>query len=159
MTTLPFSPDQLQISYCGIISFQVQNDEDAPLRPADVEQYHFTVQSGLSVAQGDWLRVLLKVNCDAQPIDSEKRLLTGSITTECFFQIAGLDELLQGKSNEPIPQTIAVTAVSIAYSTTRGLLASKASGTFLEGAVLPIVQPAKLLAPDQPTLYNPRFSF
>ncbi len=159
MTTPPFTPDQLQISYCGIISFQVQNNEDAPLRAADVEQYNFTVQANLSVAQGDWLRVLLKVNCDAQATDPDKKPQAGNITTECFFQISGLDDLLQSKANEPIPQPISVTAVSIAYSTTRGLLASKASGTFLEGAVLPIVQPAKLLVPDQPVLQNPRFSF
>lgn len=159
MTTTPFNADQLQISYCGIISFQVQNDEDAPLRATDIEEYHFTVQANLSVAQGDWLRVLLKANCDAQAVDPDTKPKEGSITTECFFQIVGLDELLQSKPNEPIPQPIAVTAVSIAYSTTRGLLAAKASGTFLEGAVLPIVQPAKLLAPDQPVLQNSRFSF
>lgn len=159
MTTSPFTPDQLQISYCGIISFQVQNDEGTPLRAADVEQYHFTVQANLSVAQGDWLRVLVRVNCDAQATDPDIKPQAGSLTTECFFQIAGLDELLHSKPNEPIPQLIAVTAVSIAYSTTRGLLTAKASGTFLEGAVLPIVQPAKLLAPNQPVLQNPRFSF
>jgi hypothetical protein len=159
MASLQFSADHLQIHYCGIISFEIRNEDDSPLRPKDIEQYHFTVQTKLGVAQGNWLRVLLKVDSEAQAKEKDNVRLKGSITTECLFQIVGLDELLQNKPNEPIPQPIAVTAVSIAYSTTRGLLASRASGTFLEGAVLPIVQPVKLLAPEQPVLQCHRFNF
>lgn len=158
MTPPQFNPDHLQIHYCGIISFEVQNDEDVPLRPNDIDQHQFTIQSKLSVGEGNWLRVLLKIDCEAQTKEKDRVPLKGAITTECLFQIEGLDDLVRTKK-EPIPHLMGVTAVSIAYSTTRGLLASRVSGTFLEGAVLPIVQPTKLLAPEQPVLRNLRFSF
>ena len=65
-----------------------------------------------------------------------------------LFRYAGLDELRRGGA---LPLPLAWTAVSLAYSTVRGMLQVKLAGTSFAHVVLPIVPPQQLWQPAPPT--------
>lgn len=76
-------------------------------------------------------------------IEDEKREL-GKIVTWTEFTIENIEDFIivkEGVENLILPVHAATALVSIAYSSTRGLLIGKASGTILGIIPLPIIDP------------------
>lgn len=94
-----------------------------------------------------------------QRIDSEKRLVTVvlnisvannpkneqvyfNIITGCTFELEEIESLIDEKTQlVNLPEQVAVLLNSISISTTRGIMFSELKGTYLQGAILPIVDP------------------
>lgn len=68
-------------------------------------------------------------------------IVLGALSVSCIFEIDNFDEVIKieenGKLN--IPQQLIETLNIISISTTRGVMFSTFKGTFLHGAVLPII--------------------
>jgi hypothetical protein len=75
--------------------------------------------------------------------NDDHSLILGALSVSCIFEIANFDEVIKieenGKLN--IPQRLIDTLNIISISTTRGMMFSTFKGTFLHGAVLPIIDP------------------
>lgn len=71
----------------------------------------------------------------------------GSLSVSCVYEIANFDEVIvtieEGKFDMPQPMIDMLNGISI--STTRGVMYSTFKGTFLHGAVLPIVDPKQFV--------------
>ncbi len=66
----------------------------------------------------------------------------GSIDTSCNFQIQNMEDFVAKKTGlVELPEQTIITLNSIAISTTRGIMFSELKGTYLHGAILPIVDP------------------
>lgn len=67
----------------------------------------------------------------------------GSLSLSCIFEIANFEEVVKIESNGrlDIHNQLIETLNSISISTARGILFSTFKGTFLHGAILPIVDP------------------
>ena len=72
--------------------------------------------------------------------DEQKNKKLGEITTIGEFEILNLDELKQGE-NALIPTELLAMFVGIMIATVRGMLIVKSSGTILERAIIPILNP------------------
>ncbi len=67
----------------------------------------------------------------------------GTLSVSCIFEIVNFKDVIKieadGKVN--IPEQLTETLNSISISTTRGVMFSTFKGTFLHGAVLPVINP------------------
>ncbi|TVR81953.1 MAG: hypothetical protein EA412_02285 [Chitinophagaceae bacterium] len=75
--------------------------------------------------------------------NDDHSVVLGTLSVSCIFEIANFEDLIKvdadGKVN--IPQHLIETLNIISISTTRGVMFSTFKGTFLHGAVLPIINP------------------
>jgi len=72
----------------------------------------------------------------------------GSITASCTFEIANIHEFKDKKSTRFLfPDTFLITINAITISTTRGIMFNQFKGTFLQNAILPIVDPRSYTKP------------
>jgi hypothetical protein len=73
------------------------------------------------------------------------------LSVSCIFEIANFEDVIKleadGKVN--IPQSLIETFNIISISTTRGVMFSTFKGTFLHGAVLPIIDPKQFQVGSQ----------
>lgn len=75
----------------------------------------------------------------------------GSISVSCIYEIVNFDDVIKteadGRVN--IPEKLIETLNIISISTTRGVMFSNFKGTFLHGAVLPIIDPQQFQTRSQ----------
>lgn len=78
-------------------------------------------------------------------------VVLGSISASCIYEIVNFDEVIKteadGRVN--IPEKLIETLNIISLSTTRGVMFSYFKGTFLHGAVLPIIDPKQFQTRSQ----------
>jgi hypothetical protein len=74
--------------------------------------------------------------------------LLGSMSVSCIYEITNFDEIIRVESNGNVnvPDRLIETLNIISLSTTRGVMFSTFKGTFLHGAVLPLLDPKQLNA-------------
>ena len=122
-------------------------DDTLPVIVA-VPKYKFKVTSTLlfNQDQPDLLRVDMQLEATARPAGTSRTAVKASarITVAVIFQYDGLEALQ--KSGE-LPIDLGWTAVSIAYSTVRGIFQARLAGTSFDKALLPIVSPQSLWQP------------
>lgn len=73
--------------------------------------------------------------------NDDHSLVLGALSVSCIFEIVNFDEIIKIEDNGKldIPQRLIETLNIISISTTRGVMFSTFKGTFLHGAVLPII--------------------
>ena len=91
----------------------------------------------------------------------DKANILGSILVNCIFAIENFDMVV--KKIDPqkydIPDEIIDLLNSISISTTRGVMASLFKGTFLHGAVLPVIDPKSLSKKREPKKQKSRQAY
>lgn len=70
-------------------------------------------------------------------------VVLGALSVSCIFEILNFDDVIKVETDGKvdIPQRLIETLNIISISTTRGVMFSTFKGTFLHGAVLPIIDP------------------
>ncbi|HVA98726.1 MAG TPA: hypothetical protein VNG53_07505 [Bacteroidia bacterium] len=70
-------------------------------------------------------------------------IVLGSLSVSCIFEITNFDAVIKIETNGKIdiPQKLIETLNIISLSTTRGIMFSAFKGTFLHGAIMPIIDP------------------
>lgn len=111
---------------------------------------NLTVGTEFSYARDtNYLSIRLKLQ--VQPVDAEDRMLPleGRFHTHFGFAIENLEELLEpaAPSGEQLPNfMLTLSLLSVAYSTSRGMILGKVAGTVFEGYCLPLMDARELLA-------------
>ncbi len=77
--------------------------------------------------------------------NDDHSLVLGNLSVSCIYEIVNFDVVIKIEENGKldIPQRLIETLNSISISTTRGVMFSTFKGTFLHGAVLPIIDPTQ----------------
>jgi len=75
--------------------------------------------------------------------NEDHSLVLGALSVSCIFEIVNFNDVIKIEENGKldIPQPLIETLNIISISTTRGVMFSTFKGTFLHGAVLPIIDP------------------
>ncbi|MCU0349645.1 MAG: hypothetical protein MUF43_02280 [Flavobacterium sp.] len=75
--------------------------------------------------------------------NEDHSIVLGEISVSCIFEIINFDEVIRIEENGKfdIPPRLIETLNVVSISTTRGVMFSTFKGTFLHGAVLPILDP------------------
>ncbi len=69
------------------------------------------------------------------------------------FEVDNFTDFVQHRDKEQaiLDSKLTLTLLNIAYSTTRGMVLSRTQGTFFDGVILPVIDPAVFLSPVSPT--------
>lgn len=91
-------------------------------------------------------RVFLIVHVTVK--NEEETVVLGNLSVSCIYEIGNFKDVVKVKTDGhmDVPRQLIETLNSISISTTRGIMFSTFKGTFLHGAVLPIIDPKQFQA-------------
>lgn len=126
--------------------------DDAMPTLAGTPRYQFKATAHLLFAenQPELLRVDMQIDASARPARGSN---TPAAKAKARLVVAVVFhyENLQGlRKDNALPAELGWTAVSIAYSTVRGIFQARLAGTSFDEALLPIMSPQKLWQPPVP---------
>jgi preprotein translocase subunit SecB len=118
-----------------------------PNAPNDITAFNFNIRIESKVDAPNKL-VFVIVHIEIK--NDDRSLLLGALSVSCIFEIANFDELIKIDENGKfdISHLLIETLNIISISTTRGVMFSTFKGTFLHGAVLPIIDPKQFQIED-----------
>lgn len=127
--------------------------DDAMPAIAGTPRYQFKATANLLFTenQPELLRVDMQIDVSARPTTSPNKATAkakAQLVVAVVFHYEGLPKLRQ---NNALPVELGWTAVSIAYSTVRGIFQARLAGTSFDKALLPILSPQKLWQPPAAT--------
>ncbi|MBJ2172922.1 hypothetical protein JBL43_01650 [Aureibaculum sp. A20] len=89
-------------------------------------------------------RELVIVTCVINVSDNDTKDKLGHIKASCLYSVEKLEKYIdKEKSTTTLPDDVTVMLNSISISTVRGVMYGMFRGTFLNGAILPVVNPSK----------------
>lgn len=88
-------------------------------------------------------RELVIVTCKITVSDHDTHDKLGHIKASCLYYVEKLNKYFDKKHNTiKLPEEVPVMLNSVSISTTRGVMYGVFRGTFLNGAILPVVNPS-----------------
>ena len=110
-----------------------------------INEFNFNIQIEMKL---DTKQKLMMVFVDIGVKASDTEETIGRCIVCCTFLIANFENMVVKNERNAIdlPQTVIDTLNSIAISTTRGIMFASFKGTFLHDALLPIVDPTRIIA-------------
>lgn len=111
-----------------------------PINSKTLFGFNINVEQGANIDKG-----LAIITISVSIYDEKNKNKLGFLKASCIYGIENLKKFHDKKSNKVIyPDQISFMLNSVSISTTRGLMFSTFKGTFLHGALLPIVDPKGL---------------
>jgi hypothetical protein len=112
--------------------------------PASQDTAVTTFNFNISIeTKADAQKKLVFVIVHVEIRNDDHSLVLGALSVSSIFEIVNFDEVINIEENGKldIPESLIETLTIISISTTRGVMFSTFKGTFLHGAVLPIIDP------------------
>ncbi|MFY7732946.1 MAG: hypothetical protein ACOVSR_05645 [Bacteroidia bacterium] len=117
-----------------------------PNTPVTNFNFNISIES-----RADAVNKLVFVIVHVEIKNDDHSVVLGALSISCIFEIVNFEDVIKveadGKVN--IPQRLIETLNIISISTTRGVMFSTFKGTFLHGAVLPIIDPKQFQVGSQ----------
>jgi len=80
-------------------------------------------------------------------IHEDNVTILGSLKASCIFKIANFNDFFDSETKQvSFPESSITTLNSITISTTRGIMFAQFKGTFLNRAILPVINPQNFVA-------------
>jgi hypothetical protein len=96
------------------------------------------------------------ITCAINIRNNETQEKYGHFKASCLYYIEDIESFIDKKNNTAnFPESIIIMLNSISISTVRGVMYGAFRGTYLNGAILPVVNPSGLKQQDS---YNPNVS-
>ncbi|MFN8310776.1 MAG: hypothetical protein U0T73_12505 [Chitinophagales bacterium] len=110
----------------------------SPTTPLTNFNFNINIESRADVANK---LVFVIVHIDIK--NEDHSYILGALSVSCIFEIVNFEDVIKIESDGQfnIPQGLIETLNSISISTARGVMFSTFKGTFLHGAVLPVIDP------------------
>ena len=133
-----------------MVSFRIKDIEllefslNQPLEPLKNQTiFHFNLGLEQKInPEKKTVQVILKIEISQQ----DKELRLASFSAACTFEVVNLEEYIDKKTSQVnLPENILISFNSITISTVRGIMYSQFKGTFLQNAILPVIDTAALM--------------
>ena len=112
-----------------------------PLKQERIYNFNINIEQRISKEEK-----LVVVITSIEAVHEEDKQCHASIKTSCVFSLENMQDFVEAGSGQiNLPQQFVVTLNSIAISTTRGVMFSNFSGTFMHSVFLPIVNPSSFV--------------
>lgn len=124
-------------------SFDLEKVSKKVIQAIELDQVNFDLKVNFkpdSISQELHINSIIEIYSD-----SSKSNYLGKMTTTGVFTILNFDEIVK-PLNGKFPATVVAMFIGILLSTTRGFLILKTEGTYLEGCILPIINPTSFFA-------------
>lgn len=155
------APDlrQIQLASSFFVECAILNDESDPVLQLGTLKFRLShqIKPAFSAEDNDVL-IDLAVQCQALDEQTGQPLpVSGRFRLRLEFRVANLEEYYEPQLNgsQAPSQELILTLISVAYSTARGLIAAKTTGTVLTGFVLPLLDVRDLLRPASEESHPP----
>ncbi len=129
------------------------NDEAEPVLRPSAANYTIEHKVAPSFNVDDKLVVVdLLTTCTGLDEQDETLTIGGRFRVHLTFEVENLEELLEEhpETGQPYPnEQLILTLISVAYSTSRGMIMSKTVDTVLQGFTLPLLDVRTLGKPAQ----------
>jgi|JI9StandDraft_2_1071091.scaffolds.fasta_scaffold151766_3 hypothetical protein len=141
-------PDKINIIGIKILGGNITSDSNVQGEIIKSYQVQFGVSDELNFEEKKF-RFLFNVNIDA--LDEGENLIgvNGQYNVEYIFYIDNLEYYVSSadheKKNIVFHDILPYTLLSIVYSTSRGIVLSRTTGTILEGVILPVINVQDLM--------------
>lgn len=154
-TFKPIDPTKIRIESINIARAAIDATEAYianPVIPSSTK-LHFTTEQQFDFDQKR-MQARIRVDMIGMDDNSKELGLTGYYDMYFHFVVNDLDEHASGKGKErQVNAQLGATIMGIAYSTMRGVVLERTSGTFFQGTILPVLDPRAFLnatAPSHP---------
>lgn len=135
---------------------KIKKNPEVDFRLIQIEQHGFglSIPEGFKVAQEFQFGITLEsfINSEKKRLvvtnrvdvrDSGGAYLLGYLIAKYHFELIGIEYIKQNKKGKHlIPDELQLAVNTVALSTTRGLMFGQFNGTVLQGAILPLIDPA-----------------
>ena len=144
-------PEKIHVVNIKTLKGNINADNNA--NPDLIRNYRFTHTLGTGINIEERM-VGLRLTVDIEALDEHEAATgtTASYTHNFVFHVENLDEFVdvkdEGAEVEAIDPILLATLVGIAYSTVRGIVHTRTQSTPLNGLMLPVIDPKKLLEAD-----------
>lgn len=118
-----------------ILDTEIHSPED-PLSNNTTFNFELSLEQRFNVEKNR-----IYILCDIITLNQDGKQQLGRIRSSCIFEVAELEKYITKDKKTTFEENFNLTLVSISISTTRGLMFSTFKGTFLQGAILPIIDP------------------
>ncbi|GGG62469.1 hypothetical protein [Hymenobacter glacieicola] len=135
--------DQLELLDITVLSFNIPNDSRKAYYVDDVVEYTYDIMCDIATRDDYHLKVIIEIHCHLEMDDAS--YIDTSFMAEYIFELVPSAGETEGFTLDKLSEETKLSAVGVAYSTTRGLMHARAAGTLLEDAILPIINPATLI--------------
>ena len=114
----------------------------------EIKAFSFNISSEMKIVLEKKL-VFVIISTDILQDDKITKL--GALKTNCIFEIENMSDFTDEATNlVNFSDEILTTLNSIAISTTRGIMYCQFKGTYLQSAILPIIDPSSLKKQELP---------
>lgn len=148
-TKMTVQAENIHLQYIKVVSGAINANPDLDVTQIKAFDISFETESGTNL-EANITRIIFKVELTGIDQNNKPLDINAQYAIDFAFQIDDLTNYLVFK-NEKTGETtldgnLGTTLMAIVYSTTRGIVLTRTQGTILDGVILPILNPANLLA-------------
>lgn len=129
---------EFQLSNIEILESEIKAPKE-PLPNHVIFSFAIAIEQRFNIEKG---LIFVICNISTFPQDNPK-LILGRYRSNCIFKVRDLSNYITEDKKITLSNEFITTINSVALSTTRGLMFSLFKGTFLQGAILPLLDPSQ----------------
>lgn len=143
-------PNKISLVSVKLLKGSIQSDVDIILNKPKSKWHNFVFNLIVNTNREiKLIRLIIEVNINHADEERRPTNPAASFTTEFIYHIDNMEEVVrfdEETKGATLNGELAVTLTSISYSTLRGVVLMRTQGTVLDGVILPIIDPKKLVA-------------
>lgn len=144
-------PDKIEI--LGINAFLTRIEPSLQFLESPRQPFRIKINYGQESAfnfDEKIVRIRMRIDLFALDESNGDIGLTGSYGIDYHFRIGNMEEFIIEKDGlNQVDKDLGMTLLSIAFSTSRGIIQVSTLGTFFKGLILPVINPSILLDPPK----------
>jgi len=142
-------PEKIQIFGLRVLSGQINCPPDIALQNPQIEGCLTDINAEFKVNRKA-KNILYIINVKLNAVGPERKPLPieAQFSIEIRFHVENFDDyvITSTDKNIVIKGVLAVSLAGIAYSTARGVIATRTEGTILKGVLIPVVDPKSIIS-------------
>jgi hypothetical protein len=135
--------DKIQMIEASCLSFSVNNNN----KVEEPKGFSFDYSANTKAdVENKLILIHLSVSISVETSDEADKFKAGSFEFGFTYRIENLEENIQMESNHrSLDKILHMSVLGISFSTARGMIIPMVANTIIDGAYLPIVNPANLI--------------
>lgn len=119
-----------------------------PGKPSGIN-FGFAQRTGFDF-ENKHVRIGIHILLQGMKSENEQLGIKAEYGFDFLFEVENLDDFIldENGKDKKVSGALGVTLISIAYSTARGMVLERTYGTYLDGIIIPIINPSELMKDD-----------
>jgi len=147
MNEMKIYPEKITIEHIAILQSQVSASDNFLKNIQKPHQIEIQQKQDSSFdMEQKKVRIRLKTLLEATDNEKNKLGVSGQFTIDFYIHVANFDDFIVKEGDKKtVHASLGSTLMGIIYSTARGIILERTHGTYLNGTILPVINPHKLI--------------